>query len=42
MSEKTPGISFQNRMDNIVEDYRELGNLAIRLNGDVVKLLAIL
>ena len=39
MSEKTPGISFQNRMDNIVEDYRELGNLAIRLNGDVVKLL---
>lgn len=39
MSEKTPGISFQNRMDNMVEDYRELGNLAIRLNGDVVKLL---
>ena len=39
MSEKTPGISFQNRMENIVDDYRELGNLAIRLNGDVVKLL---
>ena len=39
MSEKTPSITFQNRMDIIIEDYRELGNLAIGLNEDVVKLL---
>ena len=39
MDEKTPSISFQHRMDNIKEDYKELGNLAIKLNADVVKLL---
>ena len=39
MDEKTPSISFQHRMDNIKEDYNELGNLAIKLNADVVKLL---
>lgn len=39
MSEKTPSITFKNRMDIIIEDYREVGNLAIGLNEDVVKLL---
>lgn len=39
MNRKTPSITFQKRMDIIIEDYRELGNLAIRLNEDVVKLL---
>ena len=39
MNEKTPSISFQHRMDNIKQDYKELGNLAIKLNADVVKLL---
>lgn len=39
MNEKTPSITFQNRMEQIIDDYRELGNLAIGLNEDVVKLL---
>ena len=39
MDEKFPSVTFQNRMNSIKEDYKELGNLAIKLNGSVVKLL---
>lgn len=39
MNEKTPSISFQHRMDSIKEQYSELGNLAIKLNGKGLELL---
>ena len=39
MNEKSPSITFQNRINNIKEGYEELGNLTIKLTGTVVRLL---
>ena len=38
MNEKSPSITFQNRINNIKEGYEELGNLTIKLTGTVVKI----